>query len=421
MEEKNNYVLGTIGALIGGLLFSIPWILMYVYGNMLLSLLAFVIAFGAFKFYKLFKGKVTKKTPIIITIVSLLAITIATFVIIPILLVNKEGFGFQFEILKTLYANNEFVGALLWDYVMSVLFTILGIGGIIRNIQNEAYQNKGIVSEDIEDIIDLPFAEQAEKLEKVYEKYDAFNKNNMVPTSLIISNLPLRQGGKILKQMRKTGVIVVKFGKTYFDKEAVSNENIARKNRKASQLNTFLVGLLATILVVGSVIACIVISSTSNDNKTEEKLDNLKSYTYKDINIKLPDTFKEQEADGYVYYNNYGSGLVSQVALEQYELYDTIQNEYEYFKTEYIKTLEADIIKEEEYKKEGMLGYKVVLKFHEYPDDYCVIYALFGNNTYLISYYATLEKATDKDIQNFVNKTTEYQKNVTLIKDGVKL
>ena len=37
--KGKNYVLGIIGGLIGGFIASNPWILMYVYGNMILSLL----------------------------------------------------------------------------------------------------------------------------------------------------------------------------------------------------------------------------------------------------------------------------------------------------------------------------------------------------------------------------------------------
>ena len=59
--ENNNYIKGILGAIIGGILFSLPWILVYVYANYILSVLATIIAFGALKFYKIFGGKVTKK------------------------------------------------------------------------------------------------------------------------------------------------------------------------------------------------------------------------------------------------------------------------------------------------------------------------------------------------------------------------
>lgn len=59
--ENNNYLKGFIGSLVGAIVFSVPWLLMYVYGGYILSILAFVIGIGSFKFYKMFGGIVTKK------------------------------------------------------------------------------------------------------------------------------------------------------------------------------------------------------------------------------------------------------------------------------------------------------------------------------------------------------------------------
>ncbi len=419
MKEKNNYFLGILGALIGGLIFTIPWILVYVYGNMILSLLALVVAFGAYKFYKLFKGKVTKRTPLIIGIVSILCISLATLVIIPVLLVYQKGFGFHMEILEMLYKNSEFMGALLQEYIVSVLFTVLGISGIIRTIQSEAYDTGHKV--DAKDILEYSYDEQINKLEEIYSAYNAFDRNRMVPTTLILNELPPQRGKNFFNQMKKSGIIVVKFGKTYFDKEAVNNKDAARINRKTSQTNSFLVGLLLTVALIGSIAVCVILTTNDNSSKTEEKMDNLKTFNYKDITIKLPDTFKEEKADGYKYYRNYGYGLVTDVVLEEYELTDTIQNEYEYFKGDYLKELEYTLISQEDYKKDNLLGHKLVLKSQEYPNEYCVIYGMFGSYTYLISYYTVLDNATDQDIQNFVNKTEEYQKNVTINKDSAKI
>ena len=74
MEEKNNYLKGFIGGLIGAIIFGIPWVVMYVYGGYILSILALLIGYGAYKFYKLFGGKTTKKTGLIITIISIIVI-----------------------------------------------------------------------------------------------------------------------------------------------------------------------------------------------------------------------------------------------------------------------------------------------------------------------------------------------------------
>lgn len=141
MEEKNNYLQGIVGAIIGGLIATIPWILVYVYGKMLFSILAMLIALGAYKGYTLFKGKITKKTPIIIAIISFALVIISTLVIIPIWLMAKEGVVINIDNFKAVYSNSNFVSAIIRDLVISILFTFLGIGGVISNIKNISLGN----------------------------------------------------------------------------------------------------------------------------------------------------------------------------------------------------------------------------------------------------------------------------------------
>ncbi len=137
MNENKNYITGIIGGLIGGFIATIPWILMYVYGNMILSLLAILIAMGVLKGYQLCKGKIDKKLPIIIIITSLLCVTISTLLIIPILLLIKEGQSGSIENLKVLYNYEPFMQAIIKDYAISVLFTILGISGVVSNVKKQ--------------------------------------------------------------------------------------------------------------------------------------------------------------------------------------------------------------------------------------------------------------------------------------------
>ncbi len=67
---KENYVLGILGSLIGAIIATIPWVLMYIYGKAILSALAILVAFGAFYGYKLCHGPINKKLLIIIVLVS---------------------------------------------------------------------------------------------------------------------------------------------------------------------------------------------------------------------------------------------------------------------------------------------------------------------------------------------------------------
>ena len=137
MNENKNYVTGILGGLIGGFIATIPWILMYVYGNMILSLLAIIIAIGVLKGYQLCKGKVDKKLPIIIIVISLICVTISTLLIIPILLLIKEGQAGSIENLQTLYNYEPFMQAIMKDYAISVVFTFLGISGVVSNVKKQ--------------------------------------------------------------------------------------------------------------------------------------------------------------------------------------------------------------------------------------------------------------------------------------------
>lgn len=134
-NEKKGYLLGILGALVGGIVATLPWILVYVYGNMIFSLLALPVAFVAWKGYKLLKGKEDKYLPYIIGTVSVIAITLATLVIIPLLLGMKNGWPCSIKTLEVLYSSSDFKAAILKDYAISVLFTFLGIGGTLGQIK----------------------------------------------------------------------------------------------------------------------------------------------------------------------------------------------------------------------------------------------------------------------------------------------
>ena len=137
-ETNNGYLFGIIGSILGGLVASLPWIIMYVYVEMMWSFMAFLIGYGAFLGYKLFKGKMDIKVPYIIGIVSIMVIIFTTLYVIPALLIIKEGLTPNFEILSLLYSNTEFKSAIIKDLIFAVLFTVLGVSGIFKTLKNQA-------------------------------------------------------------------------------------------------------------------------------------------------------------------------------------------------------------------------------------------------------------------------------------------
>ena len=137
-ETNNGYLFGIIGSILGGLVASLPWIIMYVYVEMMWSFMAFLIGYGAFLGYKLFKGKMDIKVPYIIGIVSIIVIIFTTLYVIPALLIIKEGLTPSFEILSLLYSNTEFKSAIIKHLIFAVLFTVLGVSGIFKTLKNQA-------------------------------------------------------------------------------------------------------------------------------------------------------------------------------------------------------------------------------------------------------------------------------------------
>ncbi len=154
MKEKNNYVLATLGAFVGAMIATIPWILVYIYGNMMFSALAIIIAFVALKGYQLCKGGQTRLLPVIITIVSLLSVSIATLVIIPLAILYKQGYDASFYNLNLLYSSSEFCSAIFRDFAISILFTILGISGIVKSLKQQVTQQEEI-SNEVEEVKEM--------------------------------------------------------------------------------------------------------------------------------------------------------------------------------------------------------------------------------------------------------------------------
>lgn len=135
---KNKNYIALLGAVLGGLVASIPWILMYLFGNMILSLLATLIAVGAIFGYKLFKGEYFKQLPIFISVISVIIVTLDNLVVIPLIELKQGGYIVSFSNLAILYTIDSFKTAIIKDYVISLIFTILGISGVIKNLKNQA-------------------------------------------------------------------------------------------------------------------------------------------------------------------------------------------------------------------------------------------------------------------------------------------
>ena len=424
----NKFFKGIIGSILGAIIFSIPWILIYVYANYILSILAAIIAYGSLLFYKKFGGEITKKTGVVITISSLLAITLATFVIIPLCLIAKEGYGLSFEYYQILFASGDFVSAIMQDYIISVIFTFLGISGVIASINKEAYRINKDGQDDNENIAYAPFEEQVKYLESVYAKYDAFSKEKAIPSSILLGELNIKNKLKLIKDMESKGIIVSPFNKSYFDKSAVEDKNIAKKNRRKNiLLPTFagiIIGVIA-LLIIFIAIGSTEEEATTNNNNQEEAI-NTQEFTYQNIKITLPNTFKKnEETDDYISYLNYSyDDPVYEIMLQQYDFKDTDIQTSEEYQNSYLAYLKEsfDIKSTEDITIDSKKGFEIKMFSLEYPEEYYISYVVFDDDyVYIIMYFTAFDeevKDYDTHLSNFETNISKYQKTITFTKEN---
>lgn len=260
MEEniKNNYLLGIIGALIGAFIGAIPWILMYVFANMMYAILAILIVICSFYGYKITKAKIDKKLPIILSITSFVSITITMFVIIPICMMIQNGVEVSIGTLQFIYSYDQFLTAIVGDYIISLLFCIAIISGIIINL-NKQIKN-GVESKDIKIISQdsgngTYSKEEIEIVKNAFEKNDCMNKNHTISKELILEelerNFDNEKATKIFDYLKIQQIIKKKSGKYYFSEKA---QKSALYRYGITSLRTFVIVIIIAIVLAGIII-----------------------------------------------------------------------------------------------------------------------------------------------------------------------
>ena len=257
-EVKNNYFIGTIGALIGAFIGAIPWILMYVFANMMYAILAILIVICSFYGYKITKVKIDKKLPIILSITSFVSITVTMFVIIPICMMIQNGVEVSIGTLQFIYSYDQFLTAIVGDYIISLLFCIAIISGIIINL-NKQIKN-GVESKDIkiisQDSGDGTYSkEEIEIVKNAFEKNDCMNKNHTISKELILEelerNFDNEKATKIFDYLKIQQIIKKKSGKYYFSEKA---QKSALYRYGITSLRTFLIVIIIAIVLAGIII-----------------------------------------------------------------------------------------------------------------------------------------------------------------------
>lgn len=149
-EEKNHFI-GTIGALIGGIIGTIPWVIVYMLG-FFVGWLGFIIGIAANKGYELFRGKNSRAKPFIIIIIVIICVLLAQVTCEIITLndylksegINDVGVFDMLRGLGEIFANEAgYRESVILNVLLGLLFAGLGTFSMIKKMLK---QRKGNVS-----------------------------------------------------------------------------------------------------------------------------------------------------------------------------------------------------------------------------------------------------------------------------------
>ena len=352
--KKN--VLAMIGAMLGGLIATLPWVLVYVYGNMMFSILAIFVAMGALFGYQLFKGEINKNLPIKIVVVSLLSITIATLVIIPCLLLAHEGAAVAINNFKYLYSDSDFIGGIITDYIVSVLFTLLGISGVVKSIKNQVANNNGKIKIDLRN--------GNNKKDRMLIKKILLDKGAIDSNSAYIFSDEDKINNDTLNILLTSGEVVrVDDDKYYYDsKKEIENK---KQNKKST--------IIVIVLLLAVIGVLVYFANKNSDNDSDNNTQELIKYTVPSGYIKYDD-----EEGGYLYVlNNDLSGDLGYI-----DVYN-LDGEYEY-STEFINNIMTTIEKDGELldtdEFTNKYNHKVVYFEVNYDEHTMMVYYIFSGS-----------------------------------------
>ncbi len=128
----NNYLKGTLGAIIGGLIGCVLWIFLGVVLNILVGYVAFLISYLAGMLYDKMQGKQTWVKILIISIITLVGIVASTFITYIVITSQEmakagiEGSSLRM-LIKLIQADSEVRGEFITNMVLGVVFGVLGI------------------------------------------------------------------------------------------------------------------------------------------------------------------------------------------------------------------------------------------------------------------------------------------------------
>lgn len=301
MEEKvikkEDYFLGIIGALLGGLILAIP--LAFVYINItwiFLLILSVLIPIFEFYGYKLFRGKIDEKLPIILFIITIINVLIMFFAFFPIALLARSNLPINIETIQNTLSS-RILNSLIQDTLIALAFSMLGVYVVSCITHRKILLN---VSK-----IDLFSSDNKEKqefkekainiLKPIFEKYGATKKDKTIKREEILAETKDDKAIEYFKYLKQLKIIKKVKEKYYYN---IDNEKNIRSHYLPLRIicSTCITVIISaiTLFVTSGIMSAKTIKVSNKD--VEFKID--KSW------ISLADYSEET---GWIYYKNLNS------------------------------------------------------------------------------------------------------------------
>jgi len=263
------------------------------------SILAVLIAAGELYGYKIAKGKINKKLPIILMVIALIIVTVTTLVIIPTLLIAKEGIAVNLTNISRLYENSEFATAMMKDFIISLIFTILGASIVTANIKKQLENNDG---QDVK--LNFNNKEKANEIKKatielikpVFIKYEATEQEKAMLKDEVIAEIDDKRKAKYsFNYLKQMGIIKKYKGKYYYSEDDENGTNNYKKMSKLQKISLIVLLILIVLVMIVTII---------------EKSDTTVTYQDSNINFEIQKNWSkgqsqyQNEWNFYKYINN---------------------------------------------------------------------------------------------------------------------
>ena len=317
-ESKENYIMGVIGCILGGIVGAIPWLFAYFFGNVIIAIFSVFIAFAAFYGYKLFKGKVSKSLPVIISIVTIAIVAVIPLVIVPIVTINNANQVISIENFKLLYLSEEFRGAIIHDLLISLLFATLGIFGVVANINkqiksgvdiNDIKVGKVFVSEEEKERINQENA----KLKEIFLSFNAMSKEKAVIEKDITEriqndfDIDKYRAVLLLQSAKQRQVVKVKaFSKYYYNEKGENNYSVNESDKARNNPKKYIL-LIVICVIVGVVIGVL------NDTDKNKNLDK----TNKELQESIKKITEANDEESEIIGGNNESLLINDITIKR--------------------------------------------------------------------------------------------------------